>query len=129
MRRLICLCLCFAIVFPLLFLSGCVDRDALLEAGESGYADGYKDGLDNGYDAGYDEGYNAGYEAGFADGKYGSFDVPPSCDYVLNKSTKRFHLPYCASVADIAEKNREYFSGSRSEVTTRGYSPCKRCNP
>ncbi len=49
--------------------------------------------------------------------------------YVLNKSTKKFHLPTCSSVGQIKDKNREDFNGSRDEVLSRGYVACKRCNP
>lgn len=50
-------------------------------------------------------------------------------DYVLNKNTKKFHYPYCSSVAKIKEKNKELFHGSREEIISRGYDPCGRCHP
>lgn len=50
-------------------------------------------------------------------------------DYVLNKNTKKFHDPFCDSVQDMSDKNKEYFAGDRETVMERGYSPCKRCNP
>ena len=50
-------------------------------------------------------------------------------NYILNKNTKKFHYPSCSSVRDMKEKNKEYFSGTREEVISRGYKPCKRCNP
>lgn len=49
--------------------------------------------------------------------------------YVLNKNTKKFHYPDCASVDDMAAKNRLDVSWDRDEVIARGYVPCKRCNP
>ena len=49
--------------------------------------------------------------------------------YVLNRNTKKFHLPSCTSVNDIAKKNRKDFTGTREEVINMGYVPCKRCNP
>ena len=52
-----------------------------------------------------------------------------SCTYVLNRSSKKFHDPACSSVAKIKEENRESFSGERQELLTRGYEPCKVCNP
>lgn len=50
-------------------------------------------------------------------------------DYVLNKNTKKFHIPSCDNVQDINDKNKEYFSGNREEIIEKGYSPCKRCDP
>ena len=52
-----------------------------------------------------------------------------TCDYVLNTSSKKFHDPACSSVGKIKAENREYFSGERQELLTRGYEPCKVCNP
>ena len=49
--------------------------------------------------------------------------------YVLNKNTKKFHLPGCSSAKSIKAKNREDFTGTRDEVISRGYEPCKKCNP
>ena len=50
-------------------------------------------------------------------------------DYVLNKNTKKFHYPWCSSAYDIKKKNRKDFTGTREEVISQGYVPCKRCNP
>ena len=52
-----------------------------------------------------------------------------TCDYVLNTSSKKFHDPACSSVAKIKENNRGNFTGERQELLTRGYEPCKVCNP
>lgn len=49
--------------------------------------------------------------------------------YVLNKNTKKFHVPSCSSVTQMKEKNKIYFTGSRQEVIDNGYAPCKNCNP
>lgn len=51
------------------------------------------------------------------------------CTYVLNKNTKKFHLPSCSSVDDMKDKNKKEVSCSREEVIADGYQPCKRCNP
>lgn len=50
-------------------------------------------------------------------------------DYILNKNSKKFHRISCENAQDIKEKNRENFSGSRSELIRKGYSPCGVCNP
>ena len=49
--------------------------------------------------------------------------------YILNKSRHKFHLPSCSSVAQIAEHNKEEFTGTRDELIAEGYEPCKLCNP
>ena len=50
-------------------------------------------------------------------------------DYVVNLNTGKFHLPDCASVSEMREKNRLYVHCSRTELTDRGYEPCRNCNP
>ena len=52
-----------------------------------------------------------------------------SADYVLNKNSKKFHLPECDSVGDMSAKNRQDVTMSREEIIAMGYIPCKRCNP
>lgn len=49
--------------------------------------------------------------------------------YVLNKNTKKFHLPSCSSVEEIKPENRWDFMGTREEVLKMDYVPCKRCKP
>lgn len=48
--------------------------------------------------------------------------------YILNTNTKKFHLPGCASVADMDNDNKEEYNGSRDELVSAGYEPCGRCN-
>lgn len=55
--------------------------------------------------------------------------VPDTCDYVLNIKSKKFHLPTCTGVAQMSEKNKEYYTGSREDLIAEGYSPCGNCNP
>jgi len=50
-------------------------------------------------------------------------------DYVLNTNTHRFHYPDCGSVADMKDKNKEEFHGSREELIEQGYKPCGNCRP
>ncbi|MCM1283931.1 MAG: DNA/RNA non-specific endonuclease [Muribaculaceae bacterium] len=47
--------------------------------------------------------------------------------FVINTGTRRFHLPSCQSVRDMAEKNKLPYAGSAGELVAQGYSPCKRC--
>ena len=49
--------------------------------------------------------------------------------YVLNKSSKKFHIPSCSSVSDMKAKNRVDFYGTREEAINMGYEPCGRCRP
>lgn len=49
--------------------------------------------------------------------------------FILNRNTKKFHKPSCASVKQMKDKNRAEYEGTRDEVIERGYTPCKRCNP
>ena len=49
--------------------------------------------------------------------------------YVLNTNTKKFHYPFCDSVNEMKDKNKQAFTGSRDEVIEMGYSPCGRCKP
>lgn len=49
--------------------------------------------------------------------------------YILNTSTKKFHLPDCASADKIKDKNRREVSESRDQLIEHGYAPCKQCSP
>ena len=49
--------------------------------------------------------------------------------YVLNTSSKKFHLPTCSNANSISEKNREDYTGSRDDLTAQGYEPCGQCKP
>lgn len=49
--------------------------------------------------------------------------------YVLNTNTRKFHYPSCSSADDIKPSNRSEYTGTRSEVIAKGYSPCGRCDP
>ncbi len=66
--------------------------------------------------------------AGSSDAADGSSEGAEQ-SYVLNKNTKKFHLPRCGSASSIKAKNREDFTGTRDELIARGYEPCKSCNP
>ncbi len=57
-------------------------------------------------------------------------NVKPSLDYSYtgNLNSKVFHYNDCDSVAKMSEKNKISFE-NREEAVTKGYSPCKACNP
>lgn len=50
-------------------------------------------------------------------------------NYVLNTSSKKFHLPSCSSVEKIKPENKDTFSGTRDSLIDDGYSPCGICKP
>lgn len=50
-------------------------------------------------------------------------------DYVGNKNTHKFHRSGCDSIKDMDEENKYYYTGTRDEMISMGYKPCKRCNP
>ena len=58
-----------------------------------------------------------------------AFEEGETQRYVLNTSSKRFHLPDCSSVADIKESNRQDYEGARELLIAQGYQPCGNCKP
>ncbi len=53
----------------------------------------------------------------------------PGTDYIVNKNTGKFHYPSCSSVKRMKESNKMFFTGTRDELVSRGYSPCGNCHP
>lgn len=49
--------------------------------------------------------------------------------YILNTSSKRFHLPTCSGAGDIKPENRQEYVGSASSLREGGYTPCGNCIP
>lgn len=49
--------------------------------------------------------------------------------YVLNLNTKKFHVPSCYTIKMMKASNREDYTGDRSDIIDRGFSPCKKCWP
>ena len=52
-----------------------------------------------------------------------------SVKYVLNTSSKKFHLPECGGIKGMKKENKKEFFGLREELLDLGYSPCGSCNP
>ena len=50
-------------------------------------------------------------------------------EYVLNTSTKKFHLSSCRYADTIKETNKEITKKNRENLIDSGYSPCQKCNP
>ena len=66
-------------------------------------------------------------ESRLADGTAGGGEEAVS--YVLNTSSRKFHLPACSGAASISEANRQEYAGSRADLVAQGYSPCGTCKP
>lgn len=49
--------------------------------------------------------------------------------YILNLNTKKFHLENCSLVNSINPKNKKEYIGSKDELISDGYEPCKVCKP
>ena len=49
--------------------------------------------------------------------------------YIINVSSRKFHLPGCQSVEKMSRKNMQGFNGTREELIDMGYEPCKNCHP
>ena len=54
---------------------------------------------------------------------------PAGTKYVINKSSRRFHLPDCKGVPGISGHNKGYTAKSRKELMDEGYIPCGYCKP
>ena len=54
---------------------------------------------------------------------------PQGNTYILNTNTKKFHYPSCSSVKQMKESNKQVYTGSREDIISQGYDPCKKCNP
>ena len=46
---------------------------------------------------------------------------------IVNTNTKKYHVPSCKSVKDMAEKNKGY-SNDESYLISQGYAACKNCH-
>lgn len=68
--------------------------------------------------------YIDGSDTAVADGN----QVSVSATYFGNKNSKIFHKANCSSAQKTKEENRVYLS-TRDEFVSKGYSPCKICNP
>lgn len=50
-------------------------------------------------------------------------------DFILNTSSKKFHLPDCNGLNQTKDKNKQEYEGTRAMLLAQGYEPCKSCNP
>lgn len=49
--------------------------------------------------------------------------------YIINRSTRKFHIPSCYSVKQMKESNKRTYVGTRDDLIKMGYSSCGNCNP
>ena len=68
-------------------------------------------------------------EAVNADGTYETESEDTIGTYVLNLRKKKFHRPECPGIINMAEKNRQDYTGSRNALLLDGYAPCPACKP
>ena len=54
---------------------------------------------------------------------------PSGTDYVVNTNTGKFHYPSCSSVKKMKESNKMFYTGTRDDLVSQGYSPCGNCHP
>ena len=50
-------------------------------------------------------------------------------DYVLNLNSKKFHYPDKSCANSIKDENKEYYTGTREQLISKGYSACGICKP
>lgn len=49
--------------------------------------------------------------------------------YVLNTSTKVFHLPGCSAVSQMSSEHKMSVTDTRDELIAQGYTSCGKCHP
>ena len=49
--------------------------------------------------------------------------------YILNTNSKKFHEEHCSNAENISDQNRQAYTGSREDLISQGYEPCKNCDP
>lgn len=56
-------------------------------------------------------------------------ELTEAVTFTLNTDSKKFHFTDCSSAEQITPSNLAYFTGTREDAITLGYSPCENCNP
>ena len=77
------------------------------------------------------ESWEAGDGAEESAGSSGDASTPEEgqSHYILNTSSRKFHLPDCSGAASISADNRQDYTGTRQDLIDQGYSPCGICKP
>lgn len=50
-------------------------------------------------------------------------------DYIINTNSKKIHLPTCDGIDKMSDKNKQAYHGYLSELISKGYEACQKCNP
>lgn len=50
-------------------------------------------------------------------------------NYIVNTKSKKFHKDNCSAVKSAKSENIKNYKGTRENLVSNGYSPCKQCNP
>ncbi|MBE5935229.1 MAG: hypothetical protein E7262_05495 [Lachnospiraceae bacterium] len=48
--------------------------------------------------------------------------------YILNTSSKKYHLPSCKSISSIGKNNKKTYKGTTESLEKQGYKACKNCD-
>ncbi|MBQ6717338.1 MAG: DNA/RNA non-specific endonuclease [Clostridia bacterium] len=76
-------------------------------------------------------GITINYATGESSLNYNIIDDSPKEEtvttYIINKNTKKFHLPTCSSAIDMKPQNKKESDKTKEELEKLGYSPCKSC--
>ena len=67
----------------------------------------------------------------FTPGSVNPPEEPParSDGYILNTSSRVFHLPACPSTKKMKDSNKQYSAEPRESLISTGYKPCGICHP
>lgn len=50
-------------------------------------------------------------------------------EYIVNTSSRKFHLTSCPAVSKIKQENKKTYTGYRDNLVKNGYEPCGQCKP
>ena len=67
--------------------------------------------------------------SGMENTESGNAEESEKKQYVINKNTRKFHLPECSSVSDMKPQNKKEVKSTRESLIEQGYAPCDICKP
>ena len=67
--------------------------------------------------------------SGMENTESGNAEESEKKQYVINKNTRKFHLPECSSVSDMKPQNKKEVKSTRESLIEQGYDPCDICKP
>lgn len=134
----ICVMLLCALIMLVIFYGAYENNAGIDEGYKKGYEEAYavaeeeykalyEDKLMDAKNEAYNTGYNLAKEM-FAS-NYNSDTSDGKQNYVVNKSSKKFHKPGCEWAGKIASYNRQDVKCNRQDLIDKGYEPCKVCCP